>query len=292
MYPEHLIKYIPPEFDIAKYDKTANMPIQLWILNILIKLLGYKAYEKQVDLSSIPQSDLEKAIPAIELLIAKGVITELDGSINLMLEHLIDSDKAKYTAQVRELTYYDLFTIIADLKSGEMEKLYTEKGKSLIPPIAMLLQNKLGRLNETLDIYDKYWENSSSSFLKVDLDCTNSEIKSAFSEWLRQKRSMEKKEELSRRKDKIVHLNKVTFRRWYNHRVLAYMDLVTWNYIQGNNPTSKIIGDILFFEQRNVKDTTTMIDDTVKPLATKLTNITTIKRMIKVFGDNNRKKIT
>jgi uncharacterized protein DUF6387 len=292
MYPEHLIQFIPPEFDIAKYDKTANMPIELWMLNILIKLVGYKAYETQVDLSSVPQSDLEKVIPALELLIAKGVITELDENFNLMLRDLIDMDKAKYTAQVRELTYYDLFTIIEDLKSGEMEKLYTEKGKSMIPPIAMLLQNKLGKLNETLNIYDKYWENSSSSFLKVDLDCTDSEIKSAFSGWLKQKRSTIKKEVLPSRSYQIKNLNKVTFRKWYDHRVLAYMDLVTWNYVQGNKLTSKIIGDILFPEQRDLKDTTSAVNDTVKPLAAKLTNITTIKRMIKVFAENSRKKIT
>lgn len=296
MYPEYLKQYIPPEFDIAKYNKTADMPIELWIINILIKLLGYKAYELQIDLSSVSQSDLETLIPAFELVLAKGLITELDDNFYLMFNDLIGMDKAKYTDQVRELTYYDLFTMIEDLKSGEMEKLYLEIGKSINPPIAILLQKKLGKLNQTLDINDKYWENYSSSLLKVDLDCSDNEIKIAFSDWLKEKRKQQNRQNtknLPRRENlQMKNLNQTTFRKWHDARVLAYMDLVAWNYLQGNKLTSKIIGDILFPDLNDPRDSKDMVNDKVKPLAIKLVQLNTIKRMIKVFADKNRKKIT
>lgn len=134
------------------------MTIELWIVNILIKLIGYKAYETQADLSSISEEEFEKLIPGLELLIDKALITELDVRFCLMISDLIKMDKGRYTAQVRELTYYDLFTIADDLHVGEIGQLYSDIGKSMIPPIAMLLQNKLGSLNEPVDYYDKYWE--------------------------------------------------------------------------------------------------------------------------------------
>jgi len=291
VYPEHLMEYIPPTFDINKYQKAADLPIELWMINIFVKLFGYKAYEAKIDVSLVSEPDLNKVIPALENLMVDGVITEFDDLSRLMIHGFLDMDKAQYTAQVRELTYYDLFTIIEELKDGEMEKLYLENGKSITPPMAMLLQSKLGKLNETLDIYDKYWGNSSSSLLKVDLDSSDSELKSAFDEWLKQKRKMTRNETLLRRSYKLKNLNQTTFRKWYDARVLAYMDLVTWNYMHGNIMTSKIIGDILFPEQRDLKDTTAVINDTVKPLVAKLTNIVTIKRMIKVYAESNRKKI-
>lgn len=293
MYPERLQKYIPPEFDLAKYNKAANMPIELWIINILIKLMVYKPYEMGLDLSSVPLSDIEKAMPYFERMIGKGVMTEIDDGLYLMFNDLIKMDKAKYTSQVREVTYYELFNIANDLKTEEMEKLYSEIGKSTSRPLAMFFQNKLGKLNEFVHVYDKYWENNSISLLKIDLDCSDSEVRSAFSDWLKEKRKKQKAASLPKRRSyQIKNLNQVTFRKWYDARVLAYMDLVAWNYVQGNRPTNKIIGDILFPEQRDLKDTTSAVSDVVKPLAIKLANITTIKRMIKAFAEENRQKMT
>lgn len=34
MYPEYLHQYIPPDFDLAKYDKAANMEFINWIENL------------------------------------------------------------------------------------------------------------------------------------------------------------------------------------------------------------------------------------------------------------------
>jgi hypothetical protein len=292
MYSEHFHQYLPPGFEIAKYHKTSNMALELWLINILIKLVGYKAYEAQADLSSISATEFENLMASLELLIDKALITDLDEQFSLLSIDLIKMDKAKYTSQVRELTYYDLFSLADELKSKSIGQVYEEKKNALNPRLAIILQNRLQELNEHVSLDNLFWSNTSSALLSVDLDCSNGEIKAAFNDWLKEKRQQQSLTTSEKRRSyKLNNFNMTTFRKWHDARVLAYMDLVAWNYAKGNKITSKIIGDILFPEYRNNKNTTDTVDDTVKPLVAKLSSITTIKRMIKAFVNINRKKI-
>ena len=49
MYRENLEEFIPPGFDLAKYDACINMSLMGWIENISARLLIYLACEKGID---------------------------------------------------------------------------------------------------------------------------------------------------------------------------------------------------------------------------------------------------
>lgn len=293
MYSKELQKYIPPEFNLNNYNKSANINLKTWVINILARMVFYKLYEFDIDpfqYENVERSDIDNFIAFSEISISDGVI-ELDEGMDELINKLIDMDKAMYLSQVRELTYFELFNLSDSLKTEALSREYQQTKSTVIPSLAMLFQNSLGILNDTVTLNDKFWSDDSV-LLKVDLSCSDSEIKMAFSDWLKEKRKHKAVKETKRRSYQLKKLNNVTFRKWYDARILAYLDLVSWNHLQGNRLTSKVIGDILFPSEGELRDTTSLINDTVKPLSNKLANITTIKRMIRVYVEESRKKIT
>lgn len=285
MYSEHLKKYIPPSFYLEKYNDTANIDLVTWHLNLSARFLGYLM--SQNPSISVEETHLDQIRLMNEQNIEMGVMQE-DG-YGLFLNDLMMKDQAEHTSVVRNITYYELFALTDAIKTEELEQLYSDVNISFFP---LVNQTKLGKLNEFIPFSDYYIEDDLS-LVQIDFDCSDSEIKDAFSGWLRQEREKRKEESISKRREyKLKIFSQATFRKWHDDKVLAYIDLVTWNFIQGNKLTSKIIGDILFPAHKDLRNSTAMIDDTLKPLAAKLTDITTLKRMAKVFAEENRQKIT
>jgi|GEM_PF-1745824 len=286
MYPEHLLKYIPSNFDLSKYNKAANMELISWIENLAMRLIGFSASKNKLALLDTKQKVLIEGFT--QKIIDQGVV--LSSPYSTILSEILTKDDAEYTSIVRDITYYELFSLSDILKTTDMDKLYSEV-KSMF--LHLLNQQELGELNDPLPIYREN-DDARLSWLEVDMNCSDGEITAAFSEWLKHTRAKELSEisMLKRREHKLNKFNQVAFRKWHDAQVLAYLDLITWNNLEGNKTTSKIIGDILFPDPKSLRDSTAMINDTVKPLANKLTSPTTMRRMLKVVADKNRKKTT
>lgn len=287
MYSEQLDKFIPEEFKLEKYEVAANMPLECWLANLSMRFLGYICSKADMDSVDDSQKALIRNINTQN--IQNGVIT--DKRINELLNGLIMHDQSESSSVVKQITYLELFSLAENLKSPELEKLYLETELSTF---SVLNQDNAGQLNEFICTADIYPEDDLS-YLQIDMDCSDKEIKAAFSGWLQQERKKRKADKsANRREHQMKNFNTVTFRKWHDARVIAYLDLVTWNYLEGNRVTSKTLGDLLFppTSIRDKRDPTAMINDTVKPLANKLTDRTTLKRMANVIADKNRQKIT
>ena len=286
MYSKNLLKYIPQNFELSKYDKAANMELINWIENLAMRLLGFAASKNKLALLDPKQKALIEGLT--QKIINQGVT--LGSQYSAMLNEMLTKDDAEYTSIVRDITYYELFRLSDILKTTDMDRLYSEV-KSIF--LHLLNQQELGKLNDPLPTYRENDE-ARLSWLEVDMNCSDSEITAAFSEWLKHTRAKKLSEipMLKRREHKLNKFNQVAFRKWHDAQVLAYIDLITWNNLKGNKITSKIIGDILFPDPKSLRDSTAMINDTVKPLANKLTSLPTTRRMLKVLSDTNRKKTT
>ncbi|THK41104.1 hypothetical protein E8Q33_09885 [Methylophaga sp. SB9B] len=287
MYSDHLDKFIPEEFNLEKYEVAANMPLECWLVNLSMRFLGYISSKTPMESFDDSQKALIRNINTQN--IQSGVIT--DQRINQLLNELIMHDQSESSSVVKEITYLELFLLADNLKSPELEKLYIETELSTF---SVLNQDNAGKLNDFISTSDIYPEDELS-FLQVDMNNSDNEIKSAFSGWLQQEREKRKSDKTTnRREHQMKNFNTVTFRKWHDARVIAYLDLITWNCLEGNKVTSKILGDILFPETsiRDTRDTTAMINDTIKPLANKLADRTVLKRMANVIADKNRQKIT
>lgn len=287
MYSEQLSKFIPEGFTLEKYQAAANMSLECWLANLSMRFLGYISSKADMDSVDDSQKALIRNINTRN--IQNGVIT--DKRINELLNVLIMHDRSESSSVVKELTYLELFSLADSLKSPELEKLYIETELSTF---SVLNQDNAGKLNDFISTSDAYPEDELS-FLQIDMNCSDNEIKAAFSGWLQQEREKRKSDKSSnRREHQMKNFNTVTFRKWHDARVIAYLDLVTWNYLEGNKVTSNMLGKILFPETeiRDKRDPNAMVNDTVKPLANKLTDRTTLKRMANVIADKNRQKIT
>lgn len=261
VYPEHLQNFVPPNFDLVKYSKAANMDLIDWGRNIASK--SYLL--EQVDLEWRDELLEEKILESIEHgIIFDGFPTQED------LEYIANSD------------WIDLISVVRDLRSFEI------KDKA----------EKLESIDETKDEFavdDISDKGSYLAWLRIDMSCSDNEIVEEFSNWLGRARDRAVNDEEikpKRRGYKLKKFSLPTLRKWHDSNILAYIDLVAWNTLKGNKITSKIIGDILFPNPRNHRDSTTIINDTVKPLVHELTSKVTLDRILKVAAERNRQKNT
>lgn len=277
VYPEHLQKYIPPDFDLAKYDKAANMDLLHWIHNL----------NKRCDLNvDVKQDEIAANINV-------GICTDILLTEALIKDSII-GDRAEYVSLVRELTCYEVLDKGEELNNDADLNALFKKVQNENDTNPRTFQKTLGKLNNVLAANGINEDGSYSAWLEVDLACSDSEITEAFSSWLKRTRERTKNRinKPKRREYKLNKFNKVAFRKWHDAKVIPYLDLVTWNLLEGNKVTSKILGDILFPNPKDRNDPTAVINDTVKPLADKLTSDNTMNRMYKFFVDTTRKKMS
>lgn len=306
MYPEHLQKYIPPEFDLAKYDKAANMDLIHWMNNLIKRSSIFSCYQAndysfdeynlphkaplEDDLYNFPHGKLSpKESFEKELFenIAEGVI--VDSSIHTFFDALFISETGDNLSTVKGMTYEDLFLLKAKYLTDERQEIYSNVEQSICPTV---YESNLGELNNVIQCFDANG-NIDSSWLKVDMNCSDSEITKAFSSWLKKTRTeLDGQRKTKTRERKLNHFNQVTFRKWHDAKVLPYIDLVTWNFLKKNKVTSKILGEILFPDPRNLSDKAKIIEDTTRPYVSQLTSLSFKSRVISVLKDESRKKIT
>jgi len=278
-YPEYLRKYIPPEFDLTKYGLAANMELPDWFENLWVRL-GYQTIRMTLD---------EEQKEAISILnkanISRGIL--IDGPYYRLMSLTFQFDQTTQTSVVRDISYMDLFHKSDLLMTDELAKLYSEVNSFVTP---MLDHARFEKLTSPVRLNGSMNENSLS-WLEVDLDCSDKEIVNAFSSWLQSSRHQLKVEKkLKRREHQLKKLNKVSFRKWHDEKVLAYIDLAMWNTINETGATNKIYGEILFNDPKDLRDKTKKIEDTVKHYARELTSPDFLRRVFKLLSDQGRQK--
>lgn len=281
MYHDSLKRFIPPQFDLLKYDQAANMQLLNWLENLTMRFLPYLVCQQSLD--SLSGQEHKLIQEQVKYNIENGVV--LNEKYPEILKAMLENDEAEYASVVRNITYFDLYRMTDLVGTDEYKSLYSGLNKTIFP---LLNQNILGKLNDPISIPSIDEENYS--WIQVDMNSSNVEIQAAFQAWLKQARPVTGKKKSKNRQ--INHFNSNAFRNWHDARVLAYLDLVAWNGLNGNKVTAKILGDILFPDPKILADTTRMIPETVKPYADKLTSLVTLRRMINVIASENRKKIT
>ncbi len=306
MYPEHLQKYIPPEFDLAKYDKAANMELIHWMNNLVLRSSSFSCYQandysfNEYNIAHKDPIDAEFYIFANGELspkegfekdlfknIAEGVI--VDYSIHTFFDAFFIPETGDHLSTVKGMTYEDLFLLKAKYLTDEKQELYSNVEQSFFPTIH---ESNLGALNNVIQSFDSEG-NIQSSWLKIDMNCSDSEITKAFSSWLKKTRTeLDGQRKTKTRERKLNHFNQVTFRKWHDAKALPYIDLVTWNFLKKNKVTSKILGEILFPDPRNLSDKAKIIEDTTRPYVSQLTSPSFKRRVISILKDEHRKKIT
>jgi hypothetical protein len=283
MYSDNLKKYIPPNFDLAKYD-TANLDILYWLHNL----------SRRIDLDAKPE-DLQLEVSS-EDVITSNIEVGVSNDVFLtqaIIKDFVLSDKAEYLSVVRDLTCYEVMSKGEELLSDqELSSLYTD----LAPDQTIhTLQRSLGKLNNILVADGIHEDGSYRAWLEVDLACSETEIRESFDIWLKKARggiTKRSKQHTKRREYKLNKLNETTLRKWHDAKVLPYLDLMAWNTFKGNKVTSYILGEILFPPPNQRPDPTAIINDTVKPLAQKLISNKHIERMFIILCDQYRKKNT
>ena len=276
MYPEHLKKYIPPNFDLAKYENAKNMDLENWFRNLMFRQL-ITAKEGDDYFLNIHLEHGAFLSPAM----TDEQIIELypDGA---------DQYGPNSLAVVRNVLLKEVMWVANDINLRADHQKFIDLYNYCEEATADD-EDRSSQLNNYLALEDK--NGSDDVWLSVDFSCSDSEIQQAFDFWLKKTRKRLDNVNVhskKRREPKTNQFNSVTRGKWYKNKVLPYLDLANWNHLQGNNVTSAILGEILFPD--NMGSTAT-IDDTVKPLASKLTSTDVTKRMMAVVYELNRQKI-
>lgn len=257
-YSRGLAKYIPPGFDLSNYKEAANMELIDWGRNLSRKHFLLE----QVSSEWAPEDLEERIIHSI--------------SCGVTFDGFPTKEDIEYIANSQ---WIDFITVVRDLRASEIKDRAHEL-RELDPSKDMLAME-----SENTNDYNLAW-------LRVDMTCSDKEIIKAFSGWLERARqstnALQTKQK--RRTYKLKQFSSASMRRWYENKVLEYLDLVAWNSLKGNKLTSKIIGDILFPNPNDIRDSTSIVNDTVKPLVNELTSKDTLDRMFKVAADESRKK--
>ena len=268
MYPKNLEQYVPPEFDLTKYQ-TAYMSLFDWAY-----YLSFRSVFRAFDLSD---EDLEEYNTEN---IRIGA-TPRDNSSVL--------EEGDAISVVREITCFQVLAVGDELdKKMNAKSLYVKTSKNAFKDRST--HEQLGKYISEVELYyDMFMP--MPAWLEVDLTCSEKEIKAAFEIWLKQIMKERKSQKSRKRREyKLKEFSEATLRRWHDSKILAYLDLEAWNYLQGNKVTSKQYGDILFPEYKNQRDNTQYVNDTLKPLAEHLTDGDLHMRMRKIYIDTNRQK--
>lgn len=304
MYPKNLLKYIPPNFDLSKYDKAANMELIHWVNNLMnrakplscflnndYEFTEYKCNSENADERNL--HDLASGELGEKELFERDVIKNIldgalvDESFHSFIQTMFIDETSLANAIIREMNYADLISLDEKNLTKEKRELYSKVEHSMFPSV---LEKNLGELTNPIYNYSPDGE-VEFSWLKVDMSCSDSEISTNFNEWLKQHRTKEESLTKSKRRaHKLKKINKTAFRKWHDAKVLAYIDLVTWNFLNKQKMTSINLGEILFPDPRITSDKAKMIDDTTKPYAERLTSNRFIRRVAKITIDEKRKK--
>lgn len=279
MYPENIQQYVPPEFDLAKYEKAANMELVNWLENLTARVSGYLLDEDLIE--NLGERQLKFISEQTEKNINYGVHSS--DNYEKFLSLMKTKDDAQYSSVVRDVTYFDLMRISDSVLTSAHQKQYSKLNHQIF---AYFNQDSLGILNQKISI--PTLDDENPAWLEIDMNCSETEILAAFKNWLKDYRHSN--EDITKSRERTIKIfSPANFRNWHLAKVLPYIDLVTWNKLRGNKPNSYIFSKILYPDPKDISDKARKIDDTTLPHVTKLMSPDTLRRMMKILFSQNRK---
>ncbi|WP_186044252.1 DUF6387 family protein [Burkholderia gladioli] len=228
---------LPASFDAAKYDACATFKTADWYSNLMQRALSRSMAERAdwhlselrgkaeslFDIPILPADKLEEGSGGFEKLVRRSQVTD-----ETALEHILggltlegseDHGRGREYRKASEVFLSDDWDHRAyDILAVPAWKMMTDIGLNLMGQVSV----------------------------KVDLFSSEEKLVDDFRKWLRVTRAALDIPNLQRR------FKGGDFDRWYQNRILAYLDLSFWAQINGIQLTNQVIGVALFPDEFNV----------------------------------------
>ncbi|MDN7724977.1 DUF6387 family protein [Burkholderia gladioli] len=228
---------LPASFDAAKYDACATFKTADWYSNLMQRALSRsmaetadwylselrEKAESLFDIPILPADKLEEGGGGFEKLVRRSQVTD-----ETALEHILggvtlegseDHPRGREYRKASEVFLRDDWDHHAyDVLAVPAWKMMTDIGLNLMGQVSV----------------------------KVDLFSSEEKLVDDFRKWLRVTRAALDIPNLQRR------FKGGDFDRWYQNRILAYLDLSFWAQINGIQLTNQVIGVALFPDEFNV----------------------------------------
>jgi hypothetical protein len=273
MYSKHLQKYIPPDFSLEKYEKCKNIGLDGWAENLLLRFTTYLQCKQKNVLSDDTLMQLrDKVNQNIEVAIHRDKVL-----INFFLEVISAEDDIGRNKVLNDMSYLELFSLMEELKTDELEEQFSRIKSSFINTLD---RERLGKLNQVVDI--SLGVEDYSAWLRINMDCSKSEIMGAFEDWLDWKKAELEKTKIHTKHDKKINVfSESAFDSWTQAKVLPYLDLYCWNKLNGVELSEDILNDLLF---PLPDDPANGVAHKTKGYVRKLMSLSTFKRMFSVLS--------
>ena len=151
----------------------------------------------------------------------------------------------------------------------------------------------IGDISKSDDPYR--FEEGREAWIFVDLSATDDQLIEDFSKWLARRREADRKRLVETPPPSCF--SEVDFKKWHDHRVLAYIDLELFAAHFDLKLTNELIGSYLFADDLEISPSE-KIRKTVRPLAKRLLSSGVIQSLDRQAGqtfyacDDKRKKNT
>lgn len=286
---------IPSWFDITKYQVNENFPLLDWALNLSVRA--------QVNWQLTYGKDIDQAREWFDIIRENGFLNR----------NVTESFLSEAKADCRAEKYKPGFGIVYSLPLQRAIEIcdFIQSDTKLKFNLAVVEDRRFGRKNETElyadwgecrperwyreelpelhydDLYDDY--GSFSPHVCVDLNAPDETLVEAFKDWLKATRKNEGCEGANlpeKISAKLVD-------RWKNAAILPYLDLLSYQRLEGVTLPAHVIGNAIF-PVTAVFDTTEAVRKTTRPNAEKaLMNANGIMRHALIADElqKNGKKI-
>lgn len=279
-YPEYLNPYIPPGFDLKKYDECKSLGLSGWYSNLFDRSL----YRQLGDRECYDQYRIE----LLETRIETGCFP--DNKKTILHSSPPENPHCPLTSS---LDHYSAVTNVywADTIQHGIDALNGGMGEELKKIANVLnIKDEFEQTAAFMEINDyeigrpvdfPTISSRLQAYVNVDLSFTDEEILDSLSEWLKLKRRENNGTFKRKRTHKEIKLFSTAAQQsWYMNRVLAYLDLEDWLNQQRLKVPDRSFGELLFPEKNDTRDKKTLISETVRPLAHKLVSPEITERML------------
>lgn len=274
--------YIPPNFDLKKYDALASFSAKDWLTNIVARLPNFYDFDRPYPLAvygdweDIGVDEIDPAIhhfsEAGEHILKYPNIMTNDIDINLSrgADRLLEPESSTYRYILR------LFSqkIIKSISVGSIIgcALMFEGHPELKDTMKTLKdreEDDLSTPEHWQEIYNlpaTYFTNyqlnekNHLDYVEIDLRLPDNVLVDNFTRYLSQRRQDGIESHTSRNK----YFTESKLRRWFESRAIPYLDLIQWNEKEGRKVPHAVAGKVIFSDlgKNDFRVPASMISDT------------------------------
>lgn len=275
--------YIPPNFDLKKYDALASFSAKDWLTNIVARLPNFYDFERSFLLAVYGGEEGEIAIneidPAIHHFSETGehflkypniMTNDVDINLSCGSDRILDLESSTYRYILRLFSQKRIESISVE---GIMGVVLTIEGHPELKETMKILRDRDEDDNSTpahwKEIYNlpathftdyQLKEKNHLDYVEIDFRLPDNVLIDNFTRYLSQRRQDGIEAHTSR--DKYFTGSKL--RRWFESRAIPYLDLIQWNEKQGRKVPHAVAGKVIFSDlgKNDFRVPASMIADT------------------------------